>query len=372
LGKERLNLLLISGIYPPDIGGPATYLPKLAKHLVSQGHNVSVVSLTDSQHIQRLEDNWPSSFVLRNSNKIIRTLRIIKLIRRKAKCSDFVFSNGLYVETAIALIGLKKTSTAKIVGDPVWEKYKNKSKTDLSIDDFSKKNVGPGPWLLRKIYNYAINTFDNLTAPSKNLALNISNWGINERVQVIHNGVSCIKPEPSKLKYDVVSVARLVPWKNIDKLIRACSKANLSLAVVGDGPESERLKALAERYGSGVTFMGQLEENKVLKVLNESKIFALISSYEGLSFALIEAMMTEKRILVSFAPGNIEVISDNIEGVVVDPDDVSQITEKLIYLNSDYSENENLGKNARLKSVSLYCEENQLSKMCDLITKTSS
>ena len=364
-----MNFLLISGIYPPDIGGPATYIPRLASHLVAKGHIVSVVSLTDSGLVIRQKEEWTSSFVLRDSNRIFRTVSLIKLIRREAKDAELIFANGLYIETALALLGKKKNSTAKIVGDPVWEKYKNQNKTKLSIDEFSVGRSGFKSWLMRKIYNFALNSFDKITAPSKNLALNISNWGVKEPVQVIHNGVVCIKPKSTKFKYDVVSVARLVPWKNIDKLIEACSRAKLSLVIVGDGPESARLKSLAERNRTNITFLGQLHEEKVLSVLLESKIFALISSYEGLSFALIEAMMAEKRILVSFAPGNTEVITNNVEGLIVDPENISEITEKLIFLSSNNIESENLGRNARARSVALYCEENQLSKMCNLIMK---
>jgi len=42
-----MNVLLVSGIYSPDIGGPATYIPKLARALQKQGHNVSIFSLTE-------------------------------------------------------------------------------------------------------------------------------------------------------------------------------------------------------------------------------------------------------------------------------------------------------------------------------------
>jgi hypothetical protein len=38
-----------SGIYPPDVGGPATYIPKLAEYLAKQGHLVTVFSLTDKK-----------------------------------------------------------------------------------------------------------------------------------------------------------------------------------------------------------------------------------------------------------------------------------------------------------------------------------
>ena len=44
-----MNALLISGIYRPEIGGPATYVPALAEQLISQKNKVQVITLKNSQ-----------------------------------------------------------------------------------------------------------------------------------------------------------------------------------------------------------------------------------------------------------------------------------------------------------------------------------
>jgi len=48
LATHSLRVLMITGIFPPDIGGPATYVPTMSSELVKRGHKVTVVTLSDS------------------------------------------------------------------------------------------------------------------------------------------------------------------------------------------------------------------------------------------------------------------------------------------------------------------------------------
>jgi len=363
-----MKVVLITGIYFPDIGGPATYIPSLAQALINRGYEVSVISLTDQLDTKRPHEPWKRIFVSRKINKISRTWRVFRKIRIEAKNSCFVFSNGMFPETAIATLGLNCKTTAKIVGDPVWERVKNKKGTQYSIDEFSQKFNGFSSYIQRKIINLALNQFDILTVPSENLAKNIRDWGIKKKVSVIPNGVKCIEVDNTLKDFDVISLARLVNWKRVNLLIEACAIANLRLAIVGDGPERDNLELLAQSKGCDATFFGHLDHSDSIELLKRSSIFALLSSYEGLSFALVEAMMLEKKILVSNAPGNIGVIHDGIDGVVT-----SSILPREIAIKLQLMNREDLGLNemriqARKKARRYFCEDNQVGAMIDLLT----
>lgn len=364
-----MNFLLVSGIYFPDIGGPATYTPRLADSLVRKGFEVSVVSLTDDLAFRRPNEEWKRIFIPRKINRIRRTLAVAKKIRQEARKSEYIFANGLFLETAIALVGLKSKSTAKIVGDPVWERLNNLKRTKMSINEFSQNPGNFQAWIHRKIMNIALNSFDDITVPSKDLAKIVSNWKLRKPIRVINNGVQCIEPNDSAKRYDVISLARLVSWKRIDKLIEACAIAGLSLVIAGDGPEKENLQNLAKRRNCSVTFLGQIDRESAKSLIDQSKIFALISTYEGMSFSLLEAMMLGKRILVSDAPGNLEAITDGLEGKVIKDYSVNSIASALIELNADTSEISELTINARTRAKKDFCEEKQIEKMCKLIMK---
>jgi ribosomal protein L21 len=91
----------------------------------------------------------------------------------------------------------------------------------------------------------------------------------------------------------IVTAGRLVPWKNIDGVIGAvAAHSGASLAVIGDGPLRAELETLArEKLDGRFVFTGALSHKDTLAVMQSADVFALNSTYEGLSHLLIEALM---------------------------------------------------------------------------------
>jgi glycosyltransferase involved in cell wall biosynthesis len=244
-----MKALLISGIYRPEIGGPATYLPQLANQLLDQGGQVEVITLKDSKADPIIEP-WEVNYINRNHNILSRIIKTSRLIAKKAKKVDTVFANGLFQETAIGLLFLKKKSVAKVVGDPVWERARNKGRTNLNIVDFNNSKLSINQRLQRRFISWSLNKFTVITCPSLELKSIITNWGVRKPIEFIPNGVVISEHLNNDKYYDLVSVSRLVNWKNIDKLIRASAKTKSKLAIVGSGPEEIALKKLAKELNS--------------------------------------------------------------------------------------------------------------------------
>ena len=309
-----MKILLISGIYPPDDGGPAKFVPQFATHLMSQGHQVKVITLTDTNRTKD-EFPYPVKFIKRSLPRPVRmiltTLQIIKGSIR----SDVIFSNGLYEETGIAIRLTHTPTLGKIVGDPVWERVRNSGTTTLTIDAFNNEVTGG---IQRRLLRFALNGFSGIITPSQQLADFVKNWGISKPVLVIPNGVQMLGMTNQGKEFDLVTVSRLVPWKNVDLLIRIVAKKNLKLCVIGDGPENLKLRSLATELNAQVTFTGALAQEKVSEQVAKAKYFALLSTYEGMSFALLEALGAGIPAIVSNAAGNVAVIQNSLNGYVVD------------------------------------------------------
>ena len=169
-------------------------------------------------------------------------------------------------------------------------------------------------------------------------------------------------------QFDVISACRLVTWKNLDKLISACAKANRTIAIVGSGPEELKLKSLVKLHNAKVTFLGQLSESEVIDYLQKSKVFALLSDYEGLSFSLLQAMASEMPSIVSNIKSNTDVISDGKEGIVVDINYEVSIVNALNLLLDSNDKIKSLGKTALQKVQGEYLQENQINKVIALIS----
>lgn len=362
------KILVVSGIYPPDIGGPATYVPQICEQLVRNGYTVSVVSLEDEKHTSHTQEPWKRTFISRKHNNLLRSLLTLATLLKESVGCRAVFANGLYEEVGILKIfrpGLYLV--AKVVGDPIWERDRNRTSSSVQIEEFNCNRLTIRNLIERKMLTWALNRFNVVSSPSLQIKELMYSWGVKNRIEIIQNGIKCKDIINQETKYDVVSVTRLVPWKNLDKLIIACGKAQLSVAVCGEGPEMDNLKKIAEVNETEATFLGQLESSEVTEVLNKSKIFALISSYEGLSFALLEAMMAGKRIIVSNCRGNIDVISNDYTGKIINVDDDSEIVSTLKALISDNEYNQNLSNNAHNIAKTKYCAEKQIETMIYLI-----
>ena len=362
-----MKALLISGIYRPEIGGPATYLPALAQVLINQKSTVEVVTLKNSSSNPVIE-KWPVNYVNRNQFLLIRFIKTFLLIRRKGKNSDVIFANGLFQETAIALLLMNKRSVAKIVGDPVWERARNKGLTNLNIVEFNRAYLRINQRFQRWLIKWSLNRFTLITCPSLELKSLIENWGVKSPIKFIANGIVLMEVKKIEKQFDVISVCRLVTWKNLDKLIFACAKANCTLAIVGSGPEELKLKSLANSLGAKVTFFGQLSEPQVINCLQKSKVFALLSDYEGLSFSLLQAMASELPVIVSNVKGNTDVISDGKDGIVVDLNNEDSIFNAIKSLLSSNEKITTLGKGALKKVQKDYLQENQINKVIALLS----
>ena len=365
-----MKALLISGIYRPEIGGPATYLPKLATQLLDQGGQAEVVTLKDSKADPVIEP-WKVNYLNRNQSILARIIKTSLMITKKAKKVDTVFANGLFQETAIGLLFLKKKSVAKVVGDPVWERARNKGRTNLNIVDFNNSKLSINQRLQRLFIRWSLNRFSVITCPSLELKLIITNWGVSKPIEFIPNGVIISEDENTDKCYDLVSVSRLVNWKNIDKLIRASAKTKSKLVIVGSGPEEMTLKKLAKELNAPVEFLGQLDEEDVKKVLARSRIFALLSDYEGLSFALLQAMACGIPSVVSNVKGNSDVIRNKVEGLVVNIDNQVEIENAIEKLLGSTELLAKFGAAAKLKVKNEYEQKNQINKVINLMRANS-
>jgi glycosyltransferase involved in cell wall biosynthesis len=314
-----VKVLLATGIFPPDIGGPATYVPKLAMDLVALGHKVSIVTLGSGDSVDILKQYK----VRRINRETWFPLRILKtafhIFLESRECQS-IFSNGLFIESALALkFSKKKNSVVKIVGDPIWERLRNRGLTTVTLEDFLSQRLGLKQTILRKVFNWSWSKFDYRIAPSLELCTLVNRNLKSDSCIHIPNGVEK-QEEPSKsTSENLITVSRLVNWKNLDIVVKAAAISKVRLTIVGSGPEENNLRDLALSVNADVQFLGQLDSIGTLNAMRSAKYFVQVSDYEGLSFSLLEAMSLGLIPIVSKVPGNTSVISHMVNGLVISP-----------------------------------------------------
>lgn len=348
-----MNTLLVSGIYPPDVGGPATYIPKIAARMIDQGLGVEVLTLRDQESL--IPDSpYRINFVPREGFLPLRMLRVILLSIKRLRESDAVLANGLHQEIAVALCFSRVRSIAKIVGDPVWERARNKGVTKVALAEFHKLTLSQR--FERLLLVWSLNKYDLIICPSVELTKMVRFWGVRTEIRYIPNGVPEVDQPALTREYDVCSASRLVKWKNVDQIIDACSLVGATLGIAGDGPERSLLESESSVALSRIELLGQLDDTQVNQLLGKSRIFVLFSDYEGLSFGLLKAMSLGMPIVVSDAPGNLEVLEDRVDCIVVPRGNTGKLSVAIKELLDDPLLADELGARAQRKVRKTYSE----------------
>jgi len=327
-----MNILIVTGIFPPDIGGPASFVPAIANDLYQRGHNTTVITLSDKVKHDDSKWSFPVVRIQRSGMKSWRVLKTILKIMRLGRKIDLVFVHGLALESVIANFFLRKPLVQKIVGDLAWEKTRTQAVTDDSIDEFQEKQYGFCVELLKTLRSFWTRKADLIITPSFYLKGITKSWGVDEKkIRVIYNALNIDKNihgmEPELFRNmdqqsrKIVSVGRLVPWKGFDALIRAVSSMdkNIQLVIIGDGPEKENLEALIneEDLQDRVHLAGSMPREKVFSFLKHADLFVLNSSYEGLPHIVFEAMAAGVPAMATNVGGTGELIQDSYNGILI-------------------------------------------------------
>ena len=314
------------GIFPPDIGGPATFVPKIAKYFQDElNYEIEILTLSDNKN-SNINDDFSVKRIDRNLPIIYRWLKTIFTIYKLGKNKDLIFVNGLGTEATIANIFLKKKIIRKIVGDPVWERAYSKAKISESFDEFQVKNYGFSISLQKKVRSFSIKKSDIVVTPSKHLKNFILNLGFKNKIEIINNGVFIPEENTNIFTNDQINitiVSRLVSHKNIKKIIRAISDLNdplIYLNIIGDGPELNQLQkiSLESNNKDNIIFHGKLNRDEINHIFLKSDIYIQASNYEGLPHSLLEAMSYGIPVLCTPVGECKEILGNEDRGYILD------------------------------------------------------
>jgi glycosyltransferase involved in cell wall biosynthesis len=163
-----------------------------------------------------------------------------------------------------------------------------------------------------------------------------------ERIEVVPPGVDpkftpggTLSPTPT-----VLAVGRLAPVKRFDLLIRSVAKAreqapDLSLTIVGAGPERGRLRALVASLAAEdfVTFEGRLSDQELVDHYRAAWVVASTSIREGWNMTLTEAAACGTPAVATRIPGHVDAVADGTSGLLAD--DLDGIAASLVAIASD-------------------------------------
>lgn len=295
-----MRLVIATPLYPPEIGGPATYAKILEEGLPGKGIEVELVKFSDVRHLP----------------KIIRHYAYYRRVLKAARHADVVLaldpvSVGLPAMKAARRAG--KPFVVKIVGDYAWEQGMQRSGVTQTLDEFvTEKNVSFLVSVFRRIQTRVAQNATRVIVPSDYLKGIVMRWGIPEgKISRIYNSVelpSHLSPhEKSEREFLIVSAGRRVPWKGFEAIERVAR----------------------ERPNWRVFIASGLPRAEMLGWIKAADVFVLNSRYEGFSHTLVEAMALGTPVIATDAGGNTTLVAHGETGLLIPPEDDAALLEAL-------------------------------------------
>ena len=281
-----MRILIATGVYPPESGGPATYSRLLEERLPALGFEVTVLPFRTVRHLP----------------KIIRHFVYFFTCLRRAYSADIVYaldtvSVGFPAALATKISG--KKFIVRVPGDYAWEQARQRFGVSDELDAFQAKSYGLRVGFLRALQRFVVRSAKAVIVPSVYMQKIVSKWKV--RPVVIYSSVDLSAayelPANRPEGFLVVSSGRRVPWKGFDGIER----------VVAGGK------------GWHLFIAENLPRGTALGWVKTADVFVLNSTYEGLSHALVEAMALGTPVVATAVGGNPELIEDQVDGLLIPP-----------------------------------------------------
>jgi glycosyltransferase involved in cell wall biosynthesis len=361
-----VRVLIVSGIWPPDVGGPASHAPDVARFLHARGHEVEVVTTASAPPAP---EDFPVRWVSRGLPVGIRHVRGAALISSRARRVDAVYTTGMFGRSSSGALGARRPYVVKLTADPAFERSRRRGLVGGDVDEFQQGGGGPVGLVLRRARDFELRRAAFVYCPSAYLRQLVLSWGIPpERVSVLPNPVPSLPDlaERDELRRaldlngaTLAFAGRLTAQKSLGRALAAVATAEgVEFVIAGEGPDREGLEQRARELGieSRVRFLGAQPRRRVVELFSAADATILSSSWENFPHTVVEALAVGTPVLAMEAGGVGEVVRDEVNGLLVPAGDEPALGAAVRRYFSDAELRERL-RGAAAASVAQYAPE---------------
>lgn len=171
-----------------------------------------------------------------------------------------------------------------------------------------------------------------------------------ENILLFNNSIKKISVEPNSSVYSnyklpqdfICTVGRPSYQKNIELMVEIIMEVkktipNIHLVVMGLGvvsPNTENVKKLISKYNleNNITLIEWLDRKEIFNIVIKSKFYISTARYEGLPYAILEALALKKAIIATDVDGNRDVVKNTYNGYLLKEDQIDLFVEKTVEL----------------------------------------
>lgn len=337
------------GQFPPHVGGVGVHIHTLSKELIKQGHEVYVITYPhfDLADIDGIHVIGTTGINLPGIRGLMFKRNAKKALKNLLKEVDIDIIHGHYLfpaGSAAVDVGSKHKIKTYVTahGSDMFEMYKKQSFMRPFIKKVLKKAdvvYAVSNALKKEILSTGVEGIESKTRLYWN-SVDINKFSKDNKNLLENNG-----------KPIVLFVGNIIKRKNVNLILEAKKQSgtDYEVVIVGDGPLKKDLENKVKNENiSDVRFLGS--RNDVENIIPGCDVLVLPSFSESFGLVLIEALACEKPVIGSDVGGISEIITDEV-GLLIDPNDSSDLSQAIDRIIGDDELREKLVSNARKRAV---------------------
>lgn len=344
-----MKILMLNYEFPPLGGGASPVTYNLAKELVSQGHEVDVVTMhyrelkkeevIDGIHVYRVA-------CLRSKREICYTREMLTYVISATLFTLSLTKRKEYDITHCHFIiptGIIGYLLKKVRGLPYIITSHGSDVQGYNPERFLLQHR-----IVKPVWKVIVKDAGRIIAVSSYFKGLILKNIVTDNISVIHNGQSIMPQVSVKKEQKILLVSRILKRKGFQDFLDAVDGFDLKgweVNIAGDGPYLGELIKKSEDLGLQINFLGFKTGTELDELYQTSSVFVFPSTHESFGMVLTEAMAAGCAIITTNVSGCEEVIGD--AGFLVSPECPEDIKEALVELIGDQQLRDRLGERAR-------------------------
>ncbi len=379
LDKLKKNILLVTGVFPPGIGGMQQYYYHLCR---TTGHRMTVLAPIYG---------GDEEFDRAQSYKVIRRRFLQAEKIQISSWPRLLYHTLATIRTEKADVTIYGYILIGLIGLLLQLFFRRKYMVSVHGKDLLEFRRF---WVLHGLCKIILGRADGVLTNSRYTKRIVMDYGVDEqKIQVVYPGVEAKFDRGEKDKellgkhdligkYVLLTVGRLVKRKGHDKVIEALPSIikqvpQAQYVIVGDGPERDRLERLAVHNGvrDRVTFINNVNNTEhLLRYYQSADLFIMTSrlledkgDVEGFGIVYLEAASCGLPSVAGRTGGVAEAVLDQTTGLLVDPTSIMAITTAVARLHNDPKLWESLSQAGYQRVKSAFQYQQVVKKMDEFI-----
>ncbi|MES2437252.1 MAG: glycosyltransferase family 4 protein [Patescibacteria group bacterium] len=257
-----MRILITTGIFKPEPGGPATYTVELARRLSSAGHTVRVITYSDqSEYVFDKEFQFHLTRVVRRKNKLLNYIAYFSAVFKEARAYNFIYSMDWFsagVPVMFVSWLTRKKYAVRVGGGYIWEKYLSEGRPPMTLKKFYEDRLYKEYKVLYFFIKRVLKSASFVVFNSdQQRELYQKHYGLKpEKITTINNPVpenrfanlvQTYKTSYADRDKEIVFVGRFIRMKNIDSALKAFAllkDKSFVFTLIGSGPIENELREL--------------------------------------------------------------------------------------------------------------------------------